>query len=479
MLKSRYYSTIIVTLLIIGFILVLKYDSKEKNIGYEDRLFDDSIVHNIDIRPSDEVWNELMEHPENKTYLECDILIDGELFERVGIRAKGGTSLRQVKVKDNSNRFSLKVKFDKFNKECTYYGLDELVLNNTISDTTYLKEFFSYDMMREMGVAAPLTSFMEIRVNGEYYGFFIGIEGVDKSFLKRNYGNDYGELYKPKDMNKRLKEPNYYKTWGTDLVYTTDNIEDYAGIFNNSKTNPSDEDKKRLINSLKMIDKIENIEKYIDIDKTLRYFVVHNYVNNYDGYTSDILNNYHLYEKDGRLSMLPWDYNLAFGGFKGIQDEEYKGDVSKSVTHRIINLDIDNPLILIDPSKHDEKRNMYERPMWTKLMSEDKYCDEYHKLFREFIESYFKSGYFGDKLRATKNLIDDYVKNDSTSFYSYEDYIKGVSALEKYCLYRTESIENQLNGIDKDIEVGDLNLEDMGTPFIVDKELYFKTKELN
>ena len=140
MLKSRYYSTIIVTLLIIGFILVLKYDSKEKNIGYEDRLFDDSIVHNIDIRPSDEVWNELMEHPENKTYLECDILIDGELFERVGIRAKGGTSLRQVKVKDNSNRFSLKVKFDKFNKECTYYGLDELVLNNTISDTTYLKE---------------------------------------------------------------------------------------------------------------------------------------------------------------------------------------------------------------------------------------------------------------------------------------------------------------------------------------------------
>lgn len=479
MVKSRYYNIITLILLLLGFVLVV-YGSKRgvKGLDYVDKLFDDTKVHIIDIRPSEEVWNELMENPEAKTYLESDILVDGELFERVGLRAKGGTSLRQVKVKEGSNRFSLKVKFNKFDKERTYYGLDELVLNNTISDMTYLKEFFSYDMMRKMGVAAPCTSFMEIRVNGEYYGFFIGIEGVDESFLKRNYGNNYGHLYKPKDLNKRLRNPNYYKTWGTDLVYTTDNIEDYKGIFDNSKTKPSDKDKRRLINSLKMIDRQENIEKYIDVDKTLRYFVVHNYVNNYDSYTSDILNNYQLYEKNGRLSMLPWDYNLAFGGFKGIQDDEYKGDMSKSVAHRVINLDIDDPLILTDPAKSGEKRNMYERPMWTKLMAEDKYYEAYHKLFREFIESYFKSGYFENKLKSTRELIDEHVKNDSTSFYSYEDYLKAVETLEKYCLYRTKSIENQLNGIEQDVEVGDLDLEDMGTPFIVDKDLYHKTIEL-
>lgn len=28
-----------------------------------------------------------------------------------------------------------------------------------------------------------------------------------------------------------------------------------------------------------------------------------------------MIHNYYLYEEDGQLSMIPWDYNLAFGGF--------------------------------------------------------------------------------------------------------------------------------------------------------------------
>lgn len=38
------------------------------------------------------------------------------------------------------------------------------------------------------------------------------------------------------------------------------------------------------------------------------------------GYTGSMIHNYYLYEEDGQLSMIPWDYNLAFGGFQGGQD---------------------------------------------------------------------------------------------------------------------------------------------------------------
>ncbi len=48
----------------------------------------------------------------------------------------------------------------------------------------------------------------------------------------------------------------------------------------------------------------------------IRYFVVHNYVCNGDSYTGSIIHNYYLHESDGRLSMIPWDYNLAFGTFR-------------------------------------------------------------------------------------------------------------------------------------------------------------------
>ena len=55
----------------------------------------------------------------------------------------------------------------------------------------------------------------------------------------------------------------------------------------------------------------------MDIEATLRYFVVNKFVDNYDSYTGTMLHNYYLYEENGKLSILPWDYNLAFGAFGG------------------------------------------------------------------------------------------------------------------------------------------------------------------
>ena len=48
----------------------------------------------------------------------------------------------------------------------------------------------------------------------------------------------------------------------------------------------------------------------MDVDEVIRYFVVHNFVCNFDSYTGSMIHNYYLYEEDGQLSMIPWDYNL-------------------------------------------------------------------------------------------------------------------------------------------------------------------------
>ena len=41
----------------------------------------------------------------------------------------------------------------------------------------------------------------EIYVNGEYWGLYLAVEGVEEAFLERNYGEDYGELYKPDSLS--------------------------------------------------------------------------------------------------------------------------------------------------------------------------------------------------------------------------------------------------------------------------------------
>ena len=101
------------------------------------------------------------------------------------------------------------------------------------------------------------------------------------------------------------------------LQYTDDDPSSYSNIFSNAKTDVSKADQNRLIEALKKLNAYEDIEDVVDVDKVIRYFVVHNYVCNGDSYTGSIIHNYYLHESDGKLSMIPWDYNLAFGTFQG------------------------------------------------------------------------------------------------------------------------------------------------------------------
>ena len=162
---------------------------------YESTLFDNTKVHTIDIVIDD--WDEFTANARSEEYYTCSVVIDGEAFKNVAIRGKGNTSLSQV----TNDRYSYKIEFDHYDSTSTYYGLDKLALNNVIQDNTYMKDYLTYTMMNDMGVAAPLCSYVYITVNGEDWGLYLAVEGVEESFLQRNYGRDYGELYKPDSMN--------------------------------------------------------------------------------------------------------------------------------------------------------------------------------------------------------------------------------------------------------------------------------------
>lgn len=128
---------------------------------YESTLFDNTKVHTIDIVMDD--WDEFTANARSEEYYTCSVVIDGEAFKNVAIRGKGNTSLSQV----TNDRYSYKIEFDHYDSTSTYYGLDKLALNNVIQDNTYMKDYLTYTMMNDMGVAAPLCSYAYITVNGE------------------------------------------------------------------------------------------------------------------------------------------------------------------------------------------------------------------------------------------------------------------------------------------------------------------------
>lgn len=133
----------------------LGIQKQETVMGYESKLFDTSKVHTIDIVMDD--WDSFIETCTNEEYSLCSVVIDGEAYKNVAIRAKGNTSLTQVASYGN-DRYSFKIEFDHYDDTKTYYGLDKLCLNNIIQDNTYMKDYLCYQLMGMFGVSSPLRN---------------------------------------------------------------------------------------------------------------------------------------------------------------------------------------------------------------------------------------------------------------------------------------------------------------------------------
>jgi len=225
------------------------------------------------------------------------------------------------------------------------------------------------------------------------------------------------------------------------LQYIDDDPDSYSNIFNNAKTDVTKADKERLIDSLESLSSYENLEDVLDTEEVLRYFVVHNFLCNGDSYTGSMIHNYYLYEQDGRLSMIPWDYNLAYGTFQG-------GNASGTV-----NADIDNPV----------SGGMSDRPMVAWIFSDDSYTEQYHQLFADFIKEWFDSGKLEQMVYDTAELIAPYVESDPTKFCTVEAFETGVETMAQFVSLRCEAVSLQLAGSTESVDTGTLNLSDMGS----------------
>lgn len=450
--------SVVFGVLFLSVVLILSNKGLNGSKNYKDVFFDDD-VHQINIEISQSNWEDILNNPLEEKYHNCDIVIDGETFKNVGIRTKGNTSLKIVAESGFSERYSFKINFGKYDKNTSFYGLDELCLNNVFADATYMREYLSYDMFEFIGAYAPLSSFVNISVNGEPRGLYIAVESVDMGFLKRNFGEDFGSLYKPEsdflDGNIVKREIK-----GEDLVYTDDNFERYASVIDNAKTDIRDEDKRTLINSLRILNTEENIESVVDIEETLKFWVAQNVMCSFDSYIGRTLHNYYLYEKDGCLSMIPWDYNLSFGGdIYGKLGNERLEDIKIDEATNMVNASMLNPVHPIFYGK---------RPFFEKTAGSEKYRELYIGYITDFLRDYFDSGYFDKKYDSMIKKIKPYIEADSTAFYSVEEVEKAQTLLKEFITLRVESIKGQLNGeiIDGDydtyIDASQINMEDMG-----------------
>ncbi|MEQ6855054.1 CotH kinase family protein [Lysinibacillus capsici] len=488
MIKTRivYLCMVILLLLFVVIYAVLPnvgIETKNSEFSYENIVFNKNKVTTVDIEIAEEDWADMLENASAEELKQADITVNGKKVENVAIRTKGNLSLRSV-VNSDSDRYSLKIDFDYYDDTQSLYGLKKLNLNNNYSDSTLMREYISYELMEQMGLSTPAHSYMYVTVNGEERGLFLGVEAVDETFLANNYGSNDGFLFKPDGT-------------GSDLKYISDDIEDYTGI--GLKTNEGNINQSKLVEMLDAINNGGDIEKYIDVDEMLRYFAVNTALVNLDSYQGNMKHNYYLYEQNGVFSIIPWDYNMSFGGFgagggriaggngenqadvttnmekpvaqnngqpdqtgDGGMQQQRGGGVDMGMSGNLIN----DSAINFSVTTPVSGTTLEERPLLKALLSNDEYRDKYEGYLEELATTYLTEEYVQSITKKLAVLLTTYVEADPTKFSTTEQFleaVEGENSLPEFAKQRSESILRQLSG-ELVVEASTSSQGNMGMP---------------
>lgn len=390
--------------IIIFIITIIILNSYKKNI-----LKDEKEIYEINIIDKYNKMQELYEEPSKEEYVLIEISINGIYYRNVGIRTKGSTIYSYLK-KEKSNYHSYKIKLDYREEKQNFKGMTEINLNTGNFDTTGIREYLVYYIYNRMGIETQNNNLTSLKIDNENYGIMTCVEVINLNYVYKRYYTKNINLYKPENSSiKNCK--------GAELRYFGKEKDLYNGIFKNVKTfNTTEDDKERIIRILENINKAncnknEFEQNFIDFDKIIKMVAINNMVSNIDSFTGKTLRNYYICEIDGKIDIIPFDFNMSMGvNSNPILWNE--GDIyNKSIKKAYYNNKDSRILEVI--TKNDE------------------YIKKYNEYARKTLEI-MKSKEMKVKIEQIEAEIDPIMKKNKNSLYTYEEYKKGMEEIKEF-----------------------------------------------
>lgn len=285
--------------------------------------------------------------------------------------------------------------------------MTEIYLNTNVYDNSEMREYLAYKIYNIMGIDTQQYSLANLKINDTENGIITIVEVVNQDYVTKKYENEDGNLYRPAPVENQ-------GTYGADLRYAGENLEEYKGIFNNTKTdNTNEEDKYRLINIIKSINEVkfkqELEQNFMDFDKIIKMIAINKAIANIDGFTSKTLRNYYLYEKDNKIDIIPFDFDLSMG--TNPNKDFWTEDFS---TYEL--------------AKNDDE--IYSKLIEI-ILNDDEYAEKYKKYYFETLQK-IKDMKIENIIYGIDNKIDEKVKNNRNKIYSYEEYKNGLRDLTQF-----------------------------------------------
>jgi hypothetical protein len=261
-----------------------------------------------------ERWQHLQAHALDEEYEPAELRFEGEVVGQVGLRFKGsfGTLTNCFDAQGNlvCRKLSMKLKFDEYASELRFFGLKRVNLHAMLHDASLLHEKLAYDLYRELGVAAPRSSWAIAQVNGVSLGLFSLVEEVDGRFTKDRW-QDQGDGNLYKEVWPLSTEP-----------------EDYAAALETNEETATHEAFATFAGELQAAPdataRRDVLGRWTDLDLLARYMAVDDAIANIDGATAIYCkpedatacgnHNYFFYlsQDQTRFQLVPWDLDATF-----------------------------------------------------------------------------------------------------------------------------------------------------------------------
>lgn len=374
------------------------------------KLYDDSQVARVDITIDPAAIEWLYQNVQSDSEFVASFHFQNayinESVDSIGFRLRGNTSR-------NAQKKSFKVSFNTYVQGREFYGVDKLNLNGEHNDPSIVRSKLCFDFYNSIGMKASRANHVEVYINGQYFGLYISVEHIDDEFLKKNFADDSGNLWKclyPADLNYLGNDQNLYKS-----------------INNNGRpayelnTNEDEDDFSELVHFISILNNTptgslpDSLESIIEVPGVLKYFAMNILVGEWDDYWS-LMNNYYLYHEPVKdiFHLIPYDYDNTFG-------------------IDWFNIDWTN----VNPYNYPKVAGGY-RPLAEKLMLVPQYRNLYTHFLEFYKENVFELSIWENRLDSLKLMITSSALSDSFRTYDY-----GFDANDFFNSYSSSGYNNQ------------------------------------
>jgi hypothetical protein len=353
--------------------------------------YDETVIPKVELNFAQaDYWTQMTNNYAAKRDIPANLIYNGRTYPNVGVRFRGNTSYQRAGEKKS---FSITMDFQDTTQDIN--GYETLHFNNAFEDASFMREVMYLNFIRRH-IPAAKGSFVDLYINGQYWGLYPNIQVLNSEFIREWYLSDDGTRWRAERIpGGGSPGPGAFGAGTSTLNYlgTTPNLyKPHYSLKKTSKTEPWQD----LINAVTALNTPaeDNLKKVFNTDRALWFVASEIMFGDDDSYVNKGGMDYYVYwdKETGRLEPIEYDGNSAFN------------TIASSWS----------PFL---------KETNAQFPIMNKLFAVPALRQRYLAHVRTMVEESLDEAFFNNKIDTYFNLIDSKVKADPKKPTTYDAFV--------------------------------------------------------